>query len=68
MGSAICGTGIAAPKTAFRFSTKKPAYLNTARQPRSNANARIRKTFLCLRSMSRPKPQLTATEAIIRSR
>ena len=68
MGSAICGTGMDAPKTAFRFSTKKPAYLNTARQPRSNTSARIRKIFFRLRSISRPKYQLTAAEAIIRSR
>ena len=68
MGSGICGTVSEIRKSAFRFSTKKPAYLKTAKQPRSNTSARIRKTFFRLRSMSSPKPQLTATEAIIRSR
>ena len=33
MGSAMTGTGIDAPNSAFRFSTTKPVYLKTARHP-----------------------------------
>ncbi|CDB87650.1 unknown [Firmicutes bacterium CAG:170] len=60
MGSAIFGTGSDSPASALRFSTRKPAYLKTARQPRSNTMAKTSTAFLFSRSISSPNAQFAA--------
>ena len=67
IGSAICGTGRESEKSALKFSTRKPVYLNTTRQPRSNTTASVHQSPLCPRSISSPNAQLMSAVATIKN-
>ena len=66
IGSGIFGTLSDAPNSALIFSTRKPAYLKTARQPRFTIIASTSCSFRFPLPIHNPKPQFAAAMPIIR--